>query len=159
MSGLLSPLAALLCLALLTAATPLDHAGRIASLIDRSKLATLGQRAANPRVQKAVYWLAMARAAGEKPADVLDRAVAVAGYKALAATLTRDALLRNLDIAEKLGCLDPAGLSEMRHGHAPNRSCVAPTQATNSPSTTLSHGRWCPSWTTSLPTWSRCRSA
>ena len=41
-------LAALLCIVLLSAATPLDHAGRIASLIDRSKLSTLGTRAANP---------------------------------------------------------------------------------------------------------------
>src|SRR5262245_43383760 len=49
-------LAALLCLGLLSAATPLDHAGRIASLIDRAKLATLGERAANPRIQKTVYW-------------------------------------------------------------------------------------------------------
>ena len=97
-----------------------DHSSRIASLIDRSKLSTLGQRAANPRVQKAVYWLAMARAEGQQPAEVLDRAVAQAGYKALAAALTRDALLRNLDIANKLGCLDAAGLSEMRHGKAPS---------------------------------------
>ena len=64
-------LAALLCLGLLTAATPLDHAGRIASLIDRSKLATLGQRAANPRVQKAVYWLAWARAGGQRPGGIV----------------------------------------------------------------------------------------
>ena len=42
--------------------------------------------------------------------------MAQAGYKALAATLTRDALLRNLDIAGKLGCLTPAGLAEMRLG-------------------------------------------
>ena len=110
---------ALLSLVLLAAATPHpDHASRIASLIDRSKLATLGQRAANPRVQKAVYWLAMARAEGQQPVVVLDRAVAQAGYKGLAATLTRDTLLRNLDIAEKLGCLDAAVLAEMRHGKA-----------------------------------------
>ena len=30
------------------------------------------------------------------------------------AKLTKDALLRNLDIAEKLGCLDDAGLAEMK---------------------------------------------
>src|SRR5205814_6934471 len=35
-----------------------------------------------------------------------------------AAKLTKDALLRNLDIAEKLGCLDDAGLAEMRRGKA-----------------------------------------
>ena len=29
------------------------------------------------------------------------------------------ALLRNLDIARKLGCLDAAGLDDMRHGRSP----------------------------------------
>ena len=111
-------LAAVLSLIVLTAATRPDNPSRIASLIDRAKLATLGQRAANPRVQKAVYWLATARSGGETPAQVLDRAVVLAGYKGVAATLTRDALLRNLDIAEKLGCLDEEGLAEMRHGNA-----------------------------------------
>jgi len=33
--------------------------------------------------------------------------------------LTKDGLLRNLDIAEKLGCLDKAGLALMRRGKAP----------------------------------------
>jgi hypothetical protein len=108
----------ILCLCLLVAAGAPDHASHIASLIDRSKLATLGERAANPRVQKAVYWLAVARSEGKKPIALLDRAVARAGYKKLAATLTRDALLRNLDIAEKLGCLTSNGLAEMRHGNA-----------------------------------------
>ena len=145
--------AALLCLGLLCAAAPRDHASRIASLIDRAKLATLGQRAANPRVQKAVYWLSVARAEGQQPVVVLDRAVAQAGYQALAATLTRDALLRNLDIAGKLGCLNAAGLAEMRHGRAPP-SQPAPTRATNSPSITSSRAPSCPNWTTSSPTWS-----
>ena len=70
-------------------------------------------------MQKAVYWLAMARKEGEKPANVLGRAVGFAGYKSVASKLTKDALLRNLDIAEKLGCLDAQGLAEMRHGKAP----------------------------------------
>ena len=102
-----------------------------------------------------VTWLVCShwRAEGEKPTDVLDRAVAVAGYKAQAATLTRDALLRNLDIADKLGCLTQEGLSEMRHGRH-SLSCVAPTRATSSPSITLSPEPWCPNWTTSSPTWS-----
>jgi hypothetical protein len=69
-------------------------------------------------VQKAVYWLATARKEGEKPAKVLSRAVVLAGYKKTAAKLTKDALLRNLDIAEKLGCLDDAGLAAMRRGNA-----------------------------------------
>jgi len=105
------------CLPLLSAQP--DYASHIASLIDRDKLATLGPRGANQRVQKCVYWLATARQAGQKPGDVLDRAVALAGYKRDAANLTKDALLRNLDIAEKLGCLNAAGLAEMKRGKAP----------------------------------------
>ena len=70
-------------------------------------------------VQKSVYWLVVARKKGEDPAEVHDRAVTLAGYKnSEAAKLTKDALLRNLDIAEKLGCLDDVGLAAMRRGKA-----------------------------------------
>jgi len=37
----------------------------------------------------------------------------------LAASPTKEALPRNLDIAGKLGCLDADGLAEMRRGKAP----------------------------------------
>ena len=115
-------LCALLCWWLLAAqavAAQTDYAQQMASLIDPVKLATLGERGANSRVQKAMYWLATARSEGKRPAKVLDRSVALAGYRNAAAKLTRKALLRNLDIAEKLGCLDAAGLAEMRRGKAP----------------------------------------
>ena len=89
-------------------------------MIASARIATPGERAAKPRVQKAVYWLATAQQAGQKAASVLDRAVTLAGYKNLdAAKLTRDALLRNLDIAKKLGCLNAEGLAEIRRGNAP----------------------------------------
>lgn len=92
----------------------------ISELISPAKLATLSKRGANPRVQKCVYWLATARAAKQDPTKTLDTALARAGYiNAPAARLTRDALLRNLDTATKLGCLDADGLAEMRHGKAP----------------------------------------
>lgn len=108
-----------LLLAVQMASARTDYAAHIASLIDRDKLVTLGERGANPRVQKAVYWLATARQEGEKPGKVLNRAVALAGYRERAsAKLTRQALLRNLDIAQKLGCLNEAGLAEMRRGKA-----------------------------------------
>ena len=54
---------------------------------------------------------------GEKPAEVLNRAVALARYRnAASARLTRDALLRNLDIAEKLGGPGEPRLAEMKRG-------------------------------------------
>jgi hypothetical protein len=48
------------------------------------------------RVPKAVYWLAMAWQKGQSPAKVLDRAVALAGYKQAAGKLTQDALLPSI---------------------------------------------------------------
>ena len=52
---------------------PSTAAVAIAAQTDPAKLATLkGERAANPRMQRCVYWLAWAEAAGEKPEAVLD---------------------------------------------------------------------------------------
>jgi len=96
-----------------------DFAKKIAPLIDPAKLATLGSRGANSRIQKCVYWLAEARKAGEKPDKVAGDAVTQAGYTKKAATLTKASLLRNLDIATKLECLDADGLAKMRRGGSP----------------------------------------
>jgi len=96
-----------------------DYAARLVPLIHPSKLATLNQGGANPRIQKCVDWLEAARKAGQKPDKVAEDAVTRAGYKNAAATLTKAALLRNLDIPHKLGCLDDAGQNAMRHGKAP----------------------------------------
>ncbi len=103
----------------LPAATAPDYAGNIAALVDPAKLATLGPRGANPRVQKAVYWLETARQNHLKPGRVLSEALRRTAYPNKQATsLTKEALLRNLEIARKLGCLDAAGLEEMRRGQA-----------------------------------------
>jgi hypothetical protein len=103
-------LALIWCLPLLAAQA--DYAKRIAPLIDPTKLATLGKRGANQRVEKTVYWLAEARAAGQKPDKVMDAALGLAGVRnGPAAVLTKAALLRNLDIAEKLGYLDAEGMT------------------------------------------------
>jgi len=96
-----------------------DCAAKIATLIDPAKLATLGKRGADSRVQKCVYWLAEARKEGQSPKKVAQAAVSKAGYKKKAAALTKAALLRNLDIAEKLGFLDADGMAKMRSGSAP----------------------------------------
>ncbi len=115
----LSPALCWLLLAFQAAAAQADYTQHIASLIEPAKLVTLGERGADQRVQKAVYWLAAARKEGEKPAKVLGHAVPLAGYKNTeAAKLTKDALLRNLHIAERLGCLNDLGLAEMKRGRA-----------------------------------------
>lgn len=121
LTGAVRTLATLLCSAVLVAcaAGTTDHASRIASLIDPVKLSTLAERGANPRIQKCVYWLVVARQQGQSTAAVIDKALVLAGYKnPVAAQLTQAALLRNLDIAGRLGCLDAEGLSEMRLGKA-----------------------------------------
>ena len=68
-----------LLFALLLAASPSIIAApstagvAIAAQTDPAKLATLkGERAANSRLQKCVYWLAYAEEQGEKPEAVLD---------------------------------------------------------------------------------------
>lgn len=92
---------------------------RIASLINTAKLARLGERAANPRVQKYVAILEEAQRSGKDPAVVASEAVAIAGLRGDLARLTAEAMLRNRVIAERLGCLNAAGLEEMRQGRAP----------------------------------------
>src|ERR1039458_3840763 len=97
-------LALIWCLPMLAAQT--DYAKRIAPLIDPAKLAPLGKRGANQRVEKAVYWLAEAREAGQKPDKVMEAALGLAGVRnGPAAALAKAALVRNLDIADKPGRL------------------------------------------------------
>ena len=101
-------------------ASSLDqHADELASLIDPAKLATLGKRGANPRIQKAVLILAEAESDKLDPGAVCAVAVQRVKMKPAAGELTKAALLCNLDIARKRGCLDAAGLDDMRHGRAP----------------------------------------
>lgn len=116
----------LLALVLLCSSAALHAAGstnfpaRIAALIAPEKLATLKPGGANPRIQKAVAQLEAARLAGEPVQGTAERAVVLAGYtNREAAALTAQALIRNHDIAMKLGCLTPQGLADMRRGQSP----------------------------------------
>jgi len=92
----------------------------IANLTDPAKLATLkGERAANPRLQKCVYWLAYAEEQGEKPEAVLDESAKLnktAGTPY--AGFVRWGLLENLKIAKELGLLTPEGMVELRRGYS-----------------------------------------
>lgn len=92
---------------------------RIAALIEPAKLATLAARGANPRVQKYVAQMEEARQSGQDPEQVAAEAVRLTGMTGDAATLTLEAMLRNLTIAQRLGCLTPEGLAEMRRGRSP----------------------------------------
>lgn len=92
----------------------------VAPLIDPAKLATLGDRGANPRIQKAVAILWAAKQAGTDPVKVAGDAVIRIGWTGTEkGKLTADALVRNLTIAERLGAVTPADIEAMKRGRAP----------------------------------------
>ena len=99
-------------------AAPSTVAVAIAAQTDPAKLATLkGEGAANPRLQKCVYWLAYAEEQGEKPEVVLDESAKLnktAGTPY--AGLLSWGLLENLKIAKEFGLLTPEGMAELRRG-------------------------------------------
>jgi hypothetical protein len=90
----------------------------IASLTDPATLATLkGERAAESRLQKCVYWLAYAEEQGQKPEAVLDESAKLnktAGTPY--AGFLNWGLLENLKIAKELGLLTPGGMAELKQG-------------------------------------------
>ena len=97
-----------------------DYAAKIAPLIEPAKLATLKERGANPRVQKVAYWLETGRKNKATPEKVIDAAFKSVGMtNAEAMKLTKATMLRNMDIATKLGCFDAEGMDEMRQGKSP----------------------------------------
>jgi hypothetical protein len=99
---------------------PADPATHLKSLIDPAKLATLGERGANSRVQKATVILWQAKSEGLDPAKVADRAVALIGWAGQAkGRLTAAAMLRNVTIIESLGCITAEDCNKMSRGRAP----------------------------------------
>src|SRR6188768_1892785 len=77
----------------LFAAETASYVRQVAPLIDPAKLATLGKRAANPRVQKYVALLANARNSGVNVTNVVAQAVAIVGMRGEAASLTMMAMI------------------------------------------------------------------
>ena len=97
-----------------------DPASLIQPLIDPAKLATLGTRGANPRVQKVAAILWQAKQDAQDPAQVADQAVELIGWGGTEkGRLTSAAMLRNVTIIERLGAVTPADIDAMRRGHAP----------------------------------------
>ena len=90
----------------------------ISAQTDPVKLASLkGERAANPRLQRCVYWLAKTESDGEDPGAVLDEAAKLNNTAGTPyAGLIRWGLLENLKIAKELGLLTPEGMAELRRG-------------------------------------------
>ena len=111
-------LALLLAAAAPIMAAPSTAAVAIAAQTDPAKLATLkGERAANPRMQRCVYWLATAEAGGEKPEAVLDEAAKLNGTAGTPyAGFIQWGMIENLRLAKELGILTPEGMAELRRG-------------------------------------------
>lgn len=92
----------------------------LVNLCDPAKIATISaERGANPRVRKICYWLEMARRDGRDPANEMREVMAAVGWSGTGrGDLTASAMTRNRVIAEKLGCLDEAGMADLRRGRA-----------------------------------------
>jgi len=111
-------LALLLATAPSIMAAPSTAVVAIAEQTDPAKLATLkGEGAANPRLQKCVYWLAYAEEKGQKPEVVLDESAKLNNTAGTPyAGFLNWGLLENLKIAKELGLLTPKGMAELKRG-------------------------------------------
>ena len=95
----------------------IDHASLIRPLIDPAKLATLGERGANSRVQKVTAILWQAKQEQQDPEKVAQRAVEMIGWGGTGkGRITSEAMVRNLTIAERLGATTREDISEMSRG-------------------------------------------
>jgi hypothetical protein len=96
------------------------EADLIAALIDPAKLATLKERGANPRIHKITAILIKAKTAGKNPEEITHEAIQKIGWEnTLKGSLTRAAILRNLDILEELGSTTDEDITEMKKGQSP----------------------------------------
>ena len=94
-----------------------DASHLIQPLIDPAKLATLGDRGANQRIQKVTAILWQAKLEGKDPAQVADKAVELIGWGGTEkGRLTSAAMVRNVTILERLGGTTKEDLDDMRHG-------------------------------------------
>ena len=92
----------------------------VAAQSDPAKLATLGERGANPRLKRIMYYLARARASGADPGEVIDQAQRQNGsFGTSRASLVKASLLRNLKVCDGMGLLTPENLAGLRRGNAP----------------------------------------
>lgn len=93
----------------------------LAPLLDPSKVATLkGDRPANARLYRVLYWVETAKRAGGDPTRVVELAQRAAGYFASPeAAADKAAILWSRRRLEDYGCLNPEGLAKLRKGGSP----------------------------------------
>lgn len=98
--------------------TPIPAVLAVAHLSDPAKLARLGERGANARLNKIVYWLADGQSHGSEPETTLRWAQRLQGANRPGAALVRESLSRNLRIAGQLGLLSAENQARLRRGQA-----------------------------------------
>lgn len=86
---------------------------------DPAKLALLGRRGANPRVNRVLYYLHQAESAGVAPDVALAEAFQANSTTGLLAALALEVQLRNYQHAQCWGLLTAEGLGRLRRGEAP----------------------------------------
>ncbi len=97
---------------------PFQAVFAIAQLSDQAKLATLGARGANPRLNKIVYWLGHAERRGLSANTAVTLAQWMNWTREPRAGLVREALLRNLNIARRLGLAGEENETRLRQGRS-----------------------------------------
>ena len=97
----------------------------LTSLVDPQKLATLGERGANPRLQKTVALLIRQERMGLSCREQILSTMRQIGWAgSLKGELTTESLLRNVQIAREFGCDEPEGIAEMQRGQSPTIGSV-----------------------------------
>lgn len=107
---------------LATPETPDEIAKQIlAPLLDPVKVATLkGDRPANQRLYKVLYWLETARQRGGEVGGVIDAAQATARYGGTAgAKADKAGIIWSRTKLEEYGSLTPEGMAKLRKGGSP----------------------------------------
>ena len=97
---------------------PFQAVFAVANLSDPKKLATLGERAANPRLNKIVYWLHEAQGRGMPAGAAISLTQWINWTREPRASLVKESLLRNLKIADGLGLFTGENQTRLRQGQA-----------------------------------------
>ena len=108
----------LLLLSLGYAFSPAKAVWSVRELSNPAKLATLGKRGANPRLNKIVYWLWEARERGMSPEAAARVAQTLNGVIGERARLVEESLVRNVRIADDLGLYTRENRERLRRGGA-----------------------------------------
>lgn len=98
--------------------TPVQSIQSLANLTDPEKLATLGERGANNRMNKIMFWLDDARGKGVSAETAIAWAQWLNGTTEPRASLVKESLLRNLKIGDELLLFTLPNRERMRRGNS-----------------------------------------